>query len=89
MEPDKRTDEQRGKDRAMLLKRAQDFLQYYEPDDVCYVCAVMAGHTLALCAEKDPEHFAKNIEMTRGLMYSTAESTFAEPGPAESEKVQS
>ncbi len=89
MEPDKRTDDQRGNDRAELLKKAQWMLQYHEPDDVTFVCAILAGHTLALCAEKDPEQFAKNIKMTRDLMYSTAESTFAEPGPLESAKAVS
>lgn len=78
MEPDKRTPEQRGDDRAKLMDKVQSFLQVHdpEPDDVAWVCAMLAGHAAALCAEEDPQRFADNMKLTVEIVHEQGERTF-------------
>lgn len=76
MEPDKRTEEQRSKDRVACFNAIQAEALCHEPDDVAWACLLLAGHTVALCAEDDPERFARNIETAKGALYASAEETF-------------
>lgn len=65
-----------GERRVALLFRIQEQLLGQDPEDVAWVCAILAGHCTGILSGKDPAALAHNLSEVETVLRTRASETF-------------